>query len=68
MCSDDTDPYGDLLEAPTFGGEDSEGEGKEEGEDAAVRKYQALLQGIRKEETEKEDKGIEMEVSWGLGE
>ena len=64
-----TDPYGDLLEAPTFDGEErEEGEGKEEGEDAAVRKYQALLQGIRKEETEREDKGVEMEVSWGLGE
>ena len=61
-----TDPYGDLLEPPTFGGEGEEEE--EEGEEEAVRKYQALLQGIRVDDRRKEDKNVEMEVSWGLGE
>ena len=63
-----TDPYGDLLEAPTFDGEDEERDVEEEGEEEAIRKYQALLQGIQAEDRRKEDKGVEMEVSWGLGE
>lgn len=39
----------------------------EEGNDDPIAKYRALLSGIEEEENEKKNKGVHMEISWGLG-
>ncbi|XP_034239620.1 ESF1 homolog [Thrips palmi] len=38
-----------------------------EDNDDPIAKYRALLSGIEEEENEKNNKGVHMEISWGLG-
>ncbi|XP_013398930.1 ESF1 homolog [Lingula anatina] len=66
--SDDEDganPYGDLIEKPDFA--ISDGEGSEEDEDKALEKYKALLKTVEEKDEKKEEKDMEMEITWEPG-
>lgn len=56
--------YNDYFNIPD---ENSEEENKVNEEDDPIKKYKMLLEDIEKKEDKKNNKDMEMEITWGLG-
>lgn len=48
-------------------GVDAESDSEGSGEEDPIAKYRSLLSGLEEEEEKKKNKGVHMEISWGLG-
>lgn len=55
------DPYKGLVE------DSDPDEGEEESEETKIQKYKSLVRDLEESEKQKEDRGVEMEITWEPG-